>query len=445
MTLPDPLTAERTQALLPDVPEAAHGDGPQPAGPPPQGEPGDAPVRAAPVRAAAVRAAARRAAVRLARRALRTPAGRAALEAARHGARVLVPPDDERHAEVDARLAGLSDRVDDLAARRVDETALLGRIEANRVNAQLMKAEVRALERTLVELGMALAPATGLAGVATRFGELREQVNAVSRRLRQIDPLTGGGATPARPPQGGDLADPAAGAARTLSAMDEHFDYVAFERRFRGAPRDVLAVQEERYADLLAAHGPVVDLGCGRGELAEALMARGTDVIGVEPDAGMVAQARDRGVSVHQSDAASFLRSAAPGSLGAVFSAHVAEHIPFDDLLELVHLSLDRLAPGGVFVAETPNPAALIVPSNSFILDPTHLRPVHPSLFAFVCETAGFRDVRLTFYAPATGYFLDVPPDDGTPTTRAVAQHATKLNEVLFGPQEYAVVATKAR
>lgn len=427
MTLPEPLGANRTLPLRSEPPAAAATS-----------------ADAAPVAGAARRG--RRAAAELARRATSTRAGRAFVDTTREVARRVLTEDAARRAEVDAHLGRLCDQLEELSQQRVDEAAVLGRIEANRVNGELLKAEVRALDRSLAELGMALAPATGLDGVAARFGELREQVNAVSRRLRQIDPSTGGPAHPAQPaPSTGDAGDPGALPTRPMSKLDEYFDYVAFERRFRGAPHEVLALQEERYADLLAGHGPVVDLGCGRGELAEVLAARGTEVIGVEPDAGMVAEARDRGLTVHQTDAASFLRATASGSLGAVFSAHVAEHIPFDDLLEIVHLSLDRLAPGGIFVAETPNPASLIVPSNSFILDPTHLRPVHPSLFAFVCETAGFRDVRLLFYAPASGYFLDVPQDDGTPGIRAVIQHADKLNEVLFGHQEYTVVATKAR
>lgn len=140
----------------------------------------------------------------------------------------------------------------------------------------------------------------------------------------------------------------------------------------------------------------------------------------------------------------SYLNTCEPESLGAVFSAHVAEHIPFDALLEVVHASLRALRPGGVFVAETPNPTSLIVPSNSFILDPTHLRPIHPSLFAFACETAGFRDVRLHFYSPATGYQLEKMVDDGAESSARFNAAVDRLNEVLFGPQEYAVIATKA-
>ena len=51
---------------------------------------------------------------------------------------------------------------------------------------------------------------------------------------------------------------------------------------------------------------------------------------------------------------------------------------------------------------------------------------------------------RLEFYSPAEGYHLprlDLPAD--APTWAASADEAfARLNDVLFGPQEYAVVAT---
>ncbi len=314
-------------------------------------------------------------------------------------------------------------------------------------NLELLKAEVRSLERSVLELGMQLAPATGIAGVGVRFGELREQVNAMSRRAQQLDQavrrLTEGQRDRSAP--AATSGEPTASASESeASSMDLLFNYVAFESRFRGSAEAILAIQAERYGDLLAAHAPVLDWGCGRGELLELLAGRGVPVVGVEIDSGMVSEARARGLTIHQQDAVSYLNTCEPESLGAVFSAHVAEHIPFDALLEVVHASLRALRPGGVFVAETPNPTSLIVPSNSFILDPTHLRPIHPSLFAFACETAGFRDVRLHFYSPATGYQLEKMVDDGAESSARFNAAVDRLNEVLFGPQEYAVIATKA-
>jgi SAM-dependent methyltransferase len=164
---------------------------------------------------------------------------------------------------------------------------------------------------------------------------------------------------------------------------------------------------------------------------------------GVDPDAGMVAEAQGHGRAVHLGDGLAYLRDLPANELGAVISVHVVEHLPLPVLVELLELSAARLRPGGVFVAETPNPMSLIVLGNSYILDPTHVWPLHPSLLTFLAERAGFRDVSLQFYAPAEAYRLpaiDAGPD-GPPWVAELNASIERLNEVLFGPQEYALIA----
>lgn len=306
-------------------------------------------------------------------------------------------------------------------------------VHAATVNLELVKAEMRTVVDRLEQLGQAIAPATGLDGVAARFSELRERVNALDRRVRH-------GAAPSPPAGAGAAVAVDSGA----PAPVDRFDYVGFEARFRGESGSILAAQRDRYLALLAAHPPVLDIGCGRGELLEVLGAEGVSAVGVDLNAEMVAEARGRGLDAHQGDAVAWLRAQPEHSLGAVISVHVVEHLQLDPLIELLELAASRLVPGGILVAETPNPASLIVLGNSYILDPTHVRPLHPSLLSFLCERAGFRSVHLEFYAPAEGYHLprlDLPA--GAPAWAASADEAFgRLNDVLFGPQEYAVIAT---
>jgi SAM-dependent methyltransferase len=363
--------------------------------------------------------------------------------------------------ELRERVRQQGEHLDALRTERVDAqlreanlTGAWGEVEAtrdevehNRVNLELLKGEVRELQHTLEELGMAFAPATGLAGAPARFAELREAVNGLERRLRN---LSLGSPTPStmdpgegRPAEG--EPPPAVVAPATTSAL---FNYVGFERRFRGDPEVINATLLERYGDLLADHQPVVDIGCGRGELLESLAARGVLAVGVEPDSGMVAEGRARGVTIHQQLAGEYLRGVPDASLGSIITTHVVEHLPLDALIEMLELAVRKLRPGGVFVSETPNPASLIVLGNSYVLDPTHVMPLHPSLLAFLCESAGFRDVRLRFFSPAEDYRLDpLEVPDGAPEWAAalagqVSAAMERLNDVLFGPQEYAVVAT---
>lgn len=222
---------------------------------------------------------------------------------------------------------------------------------------------------------------------------------------------------------------------------------MGFERRFRGDPDAILHTLVDRYAELLSDHQPVVDVGCGRGELLGMLAERGIEVIGIEPDPGMAAEARARGITVHEELAGDWLRSVPDGSLGAIITTHVLEHLELDDMIELLELAVVKLGPDSVFISETPNPASLIVLGNSYLLDPTHVRPLHPSLLAFLCEKAGFRDVRLRFYSPAEDYHLPMTElgEDAPEWARELAGSVNKgfgvLNEVLFGPQDYAVIA----
>jgi SAM-dependent methyltransferase len=311
----------------------------------------------------------------------------------------------------------------------------LSRLEALGTNLELLKGDVRALDAALAELGQAIAPAAGLPGVPGRFAELRDRVNALDRRLRTVE--TAPASAPAPPAADGEPAP-----APAPAPAADRFDYVGFERRFRGDPEDVLRTLSERYLDLLAASPPVLDVGCGRGELLAALAERGVPCSGVDLDAGMVAEARAAGLDVAAGDAVDHLRSLPEASLGSIIAVHVAEHLPLPALLELLELAASRLRPGGLLVAETPNPASLVVLGNSYILDPTHVWPLHPSLLTFLCERAGFRDVELRFHSPAEAYRLpriDVPA--GGEWAQPVNDAVDRLNDVLFGPQEYAVLA----
>jgi SAM-dependent methyltransferase len=336
------------------------------------------------------------------------------------------------------RTAELEQQVASMQRAALEAELVQAEAHAASVNLELLKGEVRSVIQTLEDLGMAIAPAAGLAGAGERLSELRERVNGLDRRLRSLQAQA---AAPTPVPTAAEPGAPVPAAAPS-SAL---FDYVGFERRFRGDPEAVAAALAERYLDLLVANPPVVDIGCGRAELVELLARREVEAIGVDTDPSMVAEARDRGLDVRQVDGSSFLRERAPGSLGAIIATHLVEHLEFADLVELLELAATRLRPGGLFIAETPNPTSLIVLGNSFILDPTHLRPLHPSLLTFLCEGAGFRDVRLHFHAPATDYQLPMIDDpDAPPWAKRVNDAFAKLNSVLFGPQEYALIATAA-
>ncbi|SDY56306.1 O-antigen chain-terminating methyltransferase [Variovorax sp. YR634] len=133
-----------------------------------------------------------------------------------------------------------------------------------------------------------------------------------------------------------------------------------------------------------------LDLGCGRGEWLELTEQWGFDGQGVDLSEGMLEACRQRGLKVERDDALQKLHSMAPGSLVLITAFHLIEHIPFDQVRELIDASRHALCPGGLLILETPNPENLIVGATNFYLDPTHIRPVPPLLLSFATEHAGF-------------------------------------------------------
>jgi O-antigen chain-terminating methyltransferase len=216
--------------------------------------------------------------------------------------------------------------------------------------------------------------------------------------------------------------------------MTDQF-YRAFEEVYRG-DRALIKRRTQVYIPLLNAlthMSPApraLDLGCGRGEWLEVLREQGIAAVGVDQDPDMLAPAKDAGLDTTLGEAISCLAQQPDNSLLLVSAFHLVEHLPFADLKNLVALALQKLAPGGLLIMETPNPENMVVGSSEFYLDPTHQRPIPPKLLAFVPRYFGFartKIVRLQESSDLHG------PDDVT------------LKQVLDGVSpDYAVVAQKA-
>jgi O-antigen chain-terminating methyltransferase len=193
----------------------------------------------------------------------------------------------------------------------------------------------------------------------------------------------------------------------------------------------------------IGAGGPVLDIGCGRGELLEELQAAGIEAYGVDLDPKTVEKGRARGLDIRLEDARTHLLSLEPGSLNALCAIHVVEHLDIDELIEVIELAARAIRPGGLLIFETPNPENVVVASSSFYLDPTHKRPLPPALLSFLVGVRGFDDVevrrleRLDF----SGH-LDGPSEDD-PSAELLASIVDVLNQHLLGPPDYAVVARR--
>jgi 2-polyprenyl-3-methyl-5-hydroxy-6-metoxy-1,4-benzoquinol methylase len=101
--------------------------------------------------------------------------------------------------------------------------------------------------------------------------------------------------------------------------------------------------------------GPVVDIGCGRGDLVGLLLEDGYNAEGIDVSPEQVAIAHAAGVArVRQGDYHHILRTRT-GQLAAVTATDVLEHLTKDEVLDTLDRVAAALAPDGVFVARVPN------------------------------------------------------------------------------------------
>lgn len=225
---------------------------------------------------------------------------------------------------------------------------------------------------------------------------------------------------------------------RTLATELDDGDarmYADMEDLFRGS-RDTVRGLLSVYLDDIASvpgGGTVVDIGCGRGEWLEILGEHEIDAYGLDLNAVTVAECTERGLDVRLEDAVAHLRALPESSLRAVTGFHIAEHLSLDGLLSVIESALVALRPGGVLILETPNCTNLSVGAASFYLDPTHVKPLHPLLLEFLCQHRGFTDVEIRYLHPRRE----------TPAGDDVDEIERETHWSLFGPMDYAAIATK--
>jgi SAM-dependent methyltransferase len=295
-------------------------------------------------------------------------------------------------------------------------------IDQRRFNSAVLKLVDALSERSDAALGALDRRFDGLTVQVERQGrrgtELEERLTRLERRDRSAAPRSAGPVAP--PPESpGQLAFP---------------DYFAYESRMRGATEDVREKQRT-YIDDFREAAPVLDLGCGRGEFLSLLREAGLEAKGVDVDPDMVAYARGEGLDVEQADAVQYLESLADASLGGIFAAQLVEHLAAPTVVRLLELAREKLRANGVFIAETINPLSPLALRNYFA-DLTHAQPLVPETLELLAQQAGFSTVE-TRFMNEPGEKLTEPADP------AIAANIRRLNELLFAPLDYAILARR--
>src|ERR671936_2343895 len=159
---------------------------------------------------------------------------------------------------------------------------------------------------------------------------------------------------------------------------------------------DEIRERQRAYVEDFRDAAPVLDVGCGRGELVGLLREAGVEARGVDADADMVAFARGEGLPVEQADLLAYLEGLDDGELGGVFADQVVEHLPPPALVRLLELAAAKLRPGGLLVAETINPLSPIA-LRHYYADLTHAQPLVPETLELLVRQAGFTEVEQRF------------------------------------------------
>ena len=209
-------------------------------------------------------------------------------------------------------------------------------------------------------------------------------------------------------------------------------DYFAFESRMRGSTESI-SERQRPYIDDFRDAAPVLDLGCGRGEFLALLRESEIEARGVDLDPDMVAYARGEGLEVEHADAVEYLQGLDDGSLGGIFAAQLVEHVPAPTLVRLLELAAAKLRPGGLLVAETINPLSPLALRN-YYADLTHAQPLVPETLELLARQTGFQDIEVRY--------LNAPEERLVePADPVIAANVRRLNDLLFAPLDYAIVA----
>jgi predicted TPR repeat methyltransferase len=236
------------------------------------------------------------------------------------------------------------------------------------------------------------------------------------------------------------------------SEQDEIEDedlYVNFENTFRGteeAIRQRQAFYVRVFHDALikgktaSPDGRILDVGCGRGELLHAFKEAGLHARGVDLSRKMAEYCRWRGLDAIQADAIEYLAGLDDASLAGIVALQFIEHIGIRDLYHFFRLAHKKLASGGLLVVETINPESLYA-MRWFYLDYSHHKPLLSAFVEFLLEQAGFANRERFPLSPVEREKVLEPLPDAQNLVEN--RNVQKLNDLIFGHQEYAIKAIK--
>lgn len=264
-------------------------------------------------------------------------------------------------------------------------------------------------------------------------GDMEGRLRRILKQIRDMQPA---------PPSPETSTASAAPSSNSTSFADD-LAYELYEDQWRGDPEQVQAGQQD-YVRLLQEAlkegpetGDILDMGCGRGEFLKALQEAGMTGKGVDLNRVAVERAREMGLDAVHGDGLAFMMEAADDSFRAITAFQVVEHLEPAQLRHFLDLTERKLAPGGLVLMETLNPAVFAA-HRWYWMDLTHRHFLPAETLRFTCECAGLEHRETRFLHPVAEH--EQLKLEGDATEKA---NLELLNKTLFGPQDYYVLARK--
>jgi SAM-dependent methyltransferase len=140
---------------------------------------------------------------------------------------------------------------------------------------------------------------------------------------------------------------------------------------------------------------PILDIGCGRGTMLSLLKENGIHGYGIDASEQSVKICRQKSLEIILDDALNHLMGLKSESLGGIFCAHIIEHLYPQTAYKMLRECYRTLAPSRPLIVITPTPIDLLVMTNCFWLDLTHVRPYPAELLWSMLNKVGFSKVAV--------------------------------------------------
>ncbi len=217
-------------------------------------------------------------------------------------------------------------------------------------------------------------------------------------------------------------------------------DYLDFENEFRGST-ELISQRQKQYIPYFKEKKSILDIGCGRGEFLELMKEEGINAIGVDTYEDFISLCRIKGFEVVKADGLEYLKNCK--LVDGIFLGQVVEHLKLNEIIELCNLAYQKLETGGCIIIETPNPKSLLTFANSFYIDPSHEKPVHPYSLRYYLKKAGFNDIKIIYTEESKEASIVPLLDSSASNIDDFNASLKRVSDVLFGSQDYAIIAIK--